>query len=200
MTKIVLIDSGCANIASVTHALKRLGHKAILSADPDIIEQADRVILPGVGTARAAMEQLHEKNLATLIPTLTQPVMGICLGMQLLFKHSAELDTNMLGIIDAPIVKFDPAQIDIIPHMGWNNVSITDANNPLFEGLANNSHFYFVHSYYAQTGAYTIGQCDYGTTFSAIVKHKNFYGCQFHPEKSGKAGAQVLKSFIERDV
>lgn len=196
--KITIIDSGCANIASVRYAIERLGYDSVLSADPDIIRHADRVILPGVGSARTAMKQLHERNLVNTIKNLTQPVMGICLGMQLLFKHSEELDTQMLGIIPANVVKFDDS-VDIIPHMGWNKVHF-NASEALFNNLDNNSHLYFVHSYYAPIGDYTIGQCDYGAPFSAIVKYNNFYGCQFHPEKSGVFGASILKNFIEGDL
>jgi len=196
--KIAIIDSGCANIASVRYALERLGHEGILTADKDFINQADRVILPGVGTARAAMEGLHQRGLVETIQNLTQPVMGICLGMQLLFQHSEELDTDMLGVIPANIVKFDES-IDIIPHMGWNNVSLHTAS-PLFENIEDNNHFYFVHSYLAPICDYTIGQCDYGAPFSAIVKRENFYGCQFHPERSGHAGSLLLKNFIKGDL
>ena len=199
--QIVLIDSGCANIASVTYALKRLGHEAVLSASPEVIKQADRVILPGVGTARAAMNKLQHKGLVPVIQNLTQPVMGICLGMQLLFNYCEELDTQTLGIIPDDIIKFDPAKINIIPHMGWNRVKIKDHNkHPLFDDIKDDSHFYFVHSYHVPQGKHTIGQCDYGGDFSAIVQYKNFYGCQFHPEKSGKSGAQILKNFIEGDL
>ena len=192
---IAIIDSGCANIASVRYALERLGHEGVLTADKDFINQADRVILPGVGTARAAMDGLRQRDLIETIQNLTQPVMGICLGMQLLFQHSEELNTDMLGIIPANIVKFDDS-IDIIPHMGWNNVTFPTPS-PLFKDIESNSHFYFVHSYLAPIGDYTIGQCDYGAPFSAIVKRDNFHGCQFHPERSGEVGATILKNFIE---
>lgn len=196
--KIVIIDSGCANIASVRYALERLGYEGTLTSDTNEIKSASRVILPGVGTARAAMTQLHERDLVDTIKSLTQPVMGICLGMQLLFQHSQELDTDMLGIIPANITKFDDS-IDIIPHMGWNNVSFKNGE-PLFKSLVNDSYFYFVHSYFAPVGEYTIGQCNYGGELSAIVNHKNFYGCQFHPERSGEAGSALLKNFIEGDL
>lgn len=195
---IAIIDSGCANIASVYYALERLGYKATLTADSNVIQQANRVILPGVGTARAAMGQLQQRDLVDIIQNLTQPVMGICLGMQLMFQHSEELDTRMLSLIPQNVVKFDKS-VDIIPHMGWNKVEFTQ-NSPLFKNTVNDDYFYFVHSYYAPIGANTIGQCQYGTPFSAIVNKDNFYGCQFHPEKSGKAGAQLLKNFIEEDL
>lgn len=195
---IAIIDSGCANVASVLYALESLGHQATLTSDIDFIQSADKVILPGVGSARTAMTQLHERDLVETIQNLTQPVMGICLGMQLLFQHSEEFDTNMLGIISANVVKFDDS-IDIIPHMGWNNVEFK-TSSPLFRNMPNKNYFYFVHSYLAPVGDYTIGESTYGNNFSAIVNYKNFYGCQFHPERSGEAGATLLKNFIEGDL
>ncbi len=192
---IAIIDSGCANIASVFYALKRLGHEGTLTSDKDVIKNANRVILPGVGTARAAMKQLHERDLVNTIQNLTQPVMGICLGMQLLFQHSEELDTDLLNIIPANIVKFNK-DIDIVPHMGWNNVSLK-TSSPVFNKIPDESYFYFVHSYLAPVGDYTIGECTYGNKFSAIVNRDNFYGCQFHPERSGEVGATILQNFIE---
>jgi len=195
---IAIIDSGCANIASVRYAFERLGYEAQATADIGLIQSASRVILPGVGSAPAAMKQLKELNLVETIQNLTQPVMGICLGMQLLFKHSEEFDTEMLGIIDAYMKKFDDS-IDIIPHMGWNSVNQVTPS-PLFEDIPDQSHFYFVHSFRADIGDYTLGACDYGIPFSAIVQKDNFYGCQFHPERSGVIGAQILKNFIEGDL
>ncbi len=197
-SEIVIIDSGCANVASVLYALERLGHTATLTSDVNFIQNATKVILPGVGSARTAMTQLHERGLIDTIQNLTQPVMGICLGMQLLFQHSEEFDTNMLNIIPANIVKFNK-DTDIVPHMGWNNVSVK-TSSPLFQNLTQDSYFYFVHSYLAPVGDYTIGECAYGNKFSAVVKHKNFYGCQFHPERSGEAGATILQNFIEGNL
>lgn len=195
---IAIIDSGCANIASVRYALERLGYEGIVTSDKAIIQSADKVILPGVGSARAAMAQLKAKDLITTIQNLTQPVIGFCLGMQLLFKHSEELDTDMLGIIPAEVIKFNETKIDIIPHMGWNNVKITPC--PLLDDIKDNSHFYFVHSFHAPIGDYTIGQCEYGVAFTAIAQFKNFYGCQFHPERSGESGAKIIQNFIEGDI
>ena len=195
---IVIIDSGCANIASVRYAFERLGYEAKATADIERIQSVDRVILPGVGSAPAAMKQLNALNLIETIQNLKQPVMGICLGMQLLFKHSEEFNTDMLGIIDSDMKKFDDS-IDIIPHMGWNSVSQAKPS-PLFKNVPDNSHFYFVHSFRADVEEYTLGACDYGSPFSAIVQKDNFYGCQFHPERSGVIGAQVLKNFIEGDL
>ena len=141
------------------------------------------------------MKQLKELDLVETITNLTQPVMGICLGMQLLFNHSQEYDTPLLNIINAPINKFS-SDVGIIPHMGWNTVKQVK-DSPLFEGIKGDAYFYFVHSFRADCGDYTLGQCDYGDSFSAIIKHNNFFGCQFHPERSSDVGATLLKNFIE---
>lgn len=193
---IAIIDSGGANIASVTYALERLGETAQLTADPDAIRSADRVILPGVGAAKDAMRRLIDKDLVPVIQSLTQPVIGLCLGMQLLFAHSDEGDVDLLQIIDAPVQHFPRQDRLTVPHMGWNTVRKT-ADHPLLHGLADDSHFYFVHSYRAPVGDWTIGACDYGQPFTAIAAKGNFMGCQFHPEKSGAAGAAILKNFVE---
>jgi len=191
---IVMIDSGGANISSVRFALERLGIDAMLTRDAATIKAAEKVILPGVGAAPEAMRKLEAYGLADCIRALTQPVLGICLGMQLLFDRSEEGDVPMLGIIPAPVRKFTPAPNKTIPHMGWNNVHGT--SHPLLADIPQNSYFYFVHSYCAPVGAHTVGSCNYGEDFSAIVAHGNFIGCQFHPERSGKAGAQLLKNFV----
>lgn len=193
---IAIIDSGGANIASIQFALERLGYEATLTADPLVIRGADRVILPGVGAAAAAMGQLNTLNLIETIRGLTQPVLGICLGMQLLFDHSDEGDVEMLGIMPGRASHFTPAENKTIPHMGWNSVSVR-SDHPFLAGIDDQSYFYFVHSYYAPVSDYTIGSCDYGDQFSAIVARDNFMGCQFHPERSGKIGAQILKNFME---
>ena len=193
---IAIIDSGGANIASVMFALERLGVSGKLTSDMQEIERAERVILPGVGAAKMAMDQLHKAELVECIKGLKQPVLGVCLGMQLLFRRSEEGDTDMLGIISGDVKHFTPAPDKTIPHMGWNNVSLK-SDHPLLQDVPEDSYFYFVHSYYAPTSNNTLGQCDYGDHFSAIVAQDNFIGCQFHPERSGAVGAQILKNFIE---
>ena len=196
---IAVVDSGGANIASVMFALERLGVKARLTSDAGAIQSAERVILPGVGTAKVAMRQLQELELVDCVRSLTQPILGICLGMQLLFSGSEEGDVDMLDIIAGTVTHFTPEAEKTIPHMGWNSVSMK-ADHPLLRDVPNDSYFYFVHSYYAPQGNFTIGACDYGDAFSAIVAKDNFMGCQFHPERSGKAGAQILKNFVELEL
>lgn len=191
--KTVLIDYGAGNVQSVKYALNRLGIEPILTKDHHEIKSADKVIFPGVGSAKAAMDQLKSSGLDVLIPTLTQPVLGICVGMQLMCKHSQEGDVECLGIIDADVKKFDEGLK--IPHMGWND--ITDFNSPIFEGLPVNHQVYFVHSYYVPVNEYTAATTDYGVEFSAAIQKDNFYAVQFHTEKSGGIGEQILKNFIE---
>lgn len=194
---VVLIDSGGANIASVLYALQRLDRDAVLTADPDVIARAPHVILPGVGAARDAMGKLQARELVECIRGLTQPVIGICLGMQLLFSHSEEGDAAMLDILSGNVRHFKPEEGKTIPHMGWNNVKLAEVA-PLFKDVPDESFFYFVHSYYAPVGDYTQASCTYGReVFSASVAQGNFMGCQFHPERSGAAGQQVLKNFLE---
>lgn len=193
---IALIDSGGANIASVLHALERLDARGVLTGDPETIRTAERVILPGVGMAGDAMKRLGEKNLIPVIRALKQPVLGICLGMQLLFEHSEEGDADMLGLLPGAVRRFDEKTSGIVPHMGWNEVAFQSAH-PLVRCIPDRSHFYFVHSYFAPPGLYTVGICEYGAPFSAIVARDNFMGCQFHPERSGAMGAAILKNFLE---
>jgi glutamine amidotransferase len=193
---IAIIDSGGANIASVLFALERLGVRAELTSDPVVIEGAERVILPGVGAARNAMKTLQDKNLVECIRNLRQPVLGICLGMQLLFTHSEEGDVGMLGVIPGAVAHFKPAPGLTVPHMGWNDVALA-AEHALLAGIPQGSFFYFVHSYHAPAGPHSIGACTYGETFPAIVAQGNFMGCQFHPERSGAAGARLLRNFTE---
>ena len=193
---IAIVDSGGANIASILFALERLNLNGFLTGDPDKIINADRVILPGVGAASAAMTRLNKRGLVECFKTITQPVLGICLGMHLLYKHSQEWDTDMLGLIDGTIHEFDRKECAIVPHMGWNSVSLNKAH-PLTQDIEDKSYFYFVHSYRAETDGYTIGKTDYGSPFSAIVARDNLMGCQFHPERSGSVGEQLLKNFAE---
>ena len=193
---IAIIDSGGANIASVQFALERLGAESVLTKDVKIIQSADKVLLPGVGAAPIAMQNLAEYELIDCIQSLTQPVMGICLGMQLLFAVSPEGNTPLLGIFDADCETFTPAQGRSVPHMGWNRLS-KQQDHPLLAGVDEGAHVYFVHSYFAPVTAQTIAATNYGDDFTAIVAENNFMGCQFHPEKSGLVGAQILRNFLE---
>jgi glutamine amidotransferase len=193
---LAIIDSGGANISSVEHALKRLGANPVFTADAEIIRAAERVILPGVGAAGAAMARLTELGLLQCIRDLKQPVLGICLGMQLLFEKSEEDNVDCLGIIPGSLRKMQPAPGLRIPHMGWNTTSVVNPD-PLISGLSDNPWFYFVHSYCAPIGASTIATCDHGASFAAIVRQGNFYGAQFHPERSAKSGARLLANFLE---
>jgi glutamine amidotransferase len=192
---VVVVDSGGANISSVLHALGRLGVEPAFTGDPGTIRAAERVILPGVGSAGTAMEQLRKNNLDQLLPQLAQPVLGICLGMQLLFRHSAEEDTPLLGIIDADIHRLPVATGLRIPHMGWNAITL-DREDALVSGL-DGEWFYFVHSYAAPAGDWTLARSRHGLPFSAVVRQENFMGAQFHPERSAKSGARLLKNFLE---
>lgn len=193
---LVLVDSGGANISSVMMALQRLDAEAVLTSDVNIIKNADKVIFPGVGAAGAAMEKLHDYDLVECLKGLSQPVLGICVGMQLLFSHSEENDTDMLDILPGNLSKFVASEGVSVPHMGWNDIQRC-ADHPILNGLTSEDIFYFVHSYYAPVADYTIASCDYGVPFTAIAAQDNFVGCQFHPEKSAKAGAKILKNFLE---
>ncbi len=193
---IAIIDSGGANIASVQFALERLGAESVLTKDVKIIQSADKVLLPGVGAAPIAMQNLAEYELIDCIHGLTQPVMGICLGMQLLFAVSPEGNTPLLGIFDADCETFTPTQGRSVPHMGWNRLA-KQQDHPLLAGVDQGAHVYFVHSYFAPVTAQTIAATNYGDDFTAIVAENNFMGCQFHPERSGPVGAQILRNFLE---
>ncbi|MGY0155445.1 imidazole glycerol phosphate synthase subunit HisH [Edwardsiella tarda] len=192
---VVILDTGCANLASVAYALRRLGYDPQVSRDPRRVLAADKLLLPGVGSAQAAMAQLRQRDLIELIRACTQPVLGICLGMQLLASRSAEGDVPCLGLIDTAVAQMTDTGLPL-PHTGWNQVT-SRAGNPLFRAIPDGSYFYFVHSYAYPLCANTLAQCDYGYTFSAAVQRDNFYGVQFHPERSGQAGARLLKNFLE---
>jgi len=191
--KLVIINYGAGNIKSIQFAFKRLGYDAILSNNPDEIKAADKVIFPGVGEASSAMKMLKESGLDTLIPTLKQPVLGICLGMQLMCKSSEEGNTKGLGIFDVDVKRFNNTVK--VPQMGWN--TITDLKSDLFKGVKNQEFMYSVHSFYAENCKESIATTTYSIDFASALKHNNFYGVQFHPEKSSTAGEQILKNFIE---
>ncbi|WP_158161547.1 imidazole glycerol phosphate synthase subunit HisH [Grimontia hollisae] len=195
--KIVIIDTGCANVSSVRFAIERLGYDVTISRDPDVVLAADKLFLPGVGTASEAMKNLEERDLISLVREVKQPLLGICLGMQLLGKSSQEgkEQVNCLGHVGADTTLMETGELPL-PHMGWNTVTPVN-NHPLFKDILENSYFYFVHSYAMPVGDYTIGQCDYGKPFTAAVQSGNYYGVQFHPERSSKAGAQLIKNFLE---
>lgn len=188
---VIIIDYGAGNIQSIRFALQRLGATATLSNDVNEIQQASHVIFPGVGEASSAMEKLRASGLDKLIPNLKQPVLGICLGMQLMCNHSEEGNTTGLGIFNTNVVRFN-TQLNV-PHMGWNTIN---GSGVLFEGIPENSHFYLVHSFYAQPNNEVVGSCTYDIPFAAALSKDNFYGTQFHPEKSGDVGAQLLKNFL----
>jgi len=193
---VVILDTGCANLSSVKWAIERLGYTPAVSRDPDVVLRADKLFLPGVGTARAAMDQLQERELIELVKACTQPVLGICLGMQLLGRGSDENGgVSTLGIVDEPVSLMDTQGLPL-PHLGWNQITAQPGNH-LFRNIPDGSYFYFVHSYAMPVNAATIAQCDYGLPFTAALQKDNFFGVQFHPERSGKAGAQLLKNFLE---
>jgi imidazole glycerol-phosphate synthase subunit HisH len=191
--KVVIIKYNAGNIRSVLFALERIGVNAIVTDDYDEIRSADRVIFPGVGEASSAMKYLTEKGLDKLICSLKQPVLGICLGMQLMCAHSEENDTTCLGIFDQKVKRFKEIGLKI-PQIGWNN--ITDLKSPLFKGIDENSYMYFVHSYFVENCANAIAKTDYVEKYSSAVHKDNFYAVQFHPEKSGVVGQKILENFI----
>jgi glutamine amidotransferase len=192
----VIIDSGGANLASLQFALERLGVAARVSDDAGEVAAAERVVLPGVGSAADAMQRLRAAGLAQLLPQLTQPVLGICLGMQLLFEHSAEGDTECLGILAGTVRRLEPSIARPVPHMGWNRLHGL-ADDVLLRELGPEAYFYFVHGYAAPLGAFTLARTHYGEEFSAVVRQRNFCGVQFHPERSAASGARVFANFLD---
>jgi glutamine amidotransferase len=192
---VVLVDAGGTNIGSVRYALQRLGVDAALTADAAEIRAADKVILPGVGAAGPGMARLHELGLVALMRGLTQPVLGVCLGMQLLCAHSEEGDTPCLGLIPATVRRFAEAPGLRVPHMGWNRLDAVRPH-PLLAGLGEDAWAYFVHSYAVPPGDYSLATTEYGGAFSAMVTRGNFHGMQFHPERSAAVGATLLKNFL----
>jgi glutamine amidotransferase len=189
---LVIINYGAGNIQSIMFAIERLGFKAVLSNNLDEIKAADKVIFPGVGEASSAMKMLEESGLDSLIPTLKQPVLGICLGMQLMCNYSEEGDTKGLGIFDVDVIKFT-SKVKV-PQMGWNTIYNLKSN--LFKGIAENEYMYLVHSYYAPLCKETIATTNYELEYSSALENDNFFGTQFHPEKSGDVGEQILNNFL----
>ncbi|MCH1931258.1 imidazole glycerol phosphate synthase subunit HisH [Shewanella sp. A25] len=203
---VLIIDTGCANLSSVRYAFERIGAKVLVTDDKAAIKAAKRVVLPGVGSAGAAMASLNEKNLVELIKGLTQPVLGVCLGMQMLSSLSKEQggkgqDCECLGIIPTVIDELDSDILKAaelpLPHMGWNQLKVSD--HPLFDGVEDGSFVYFVHSFRAPLSEFTLAECQYGEAFSAAIGKGNFMGVQFHPEKSAAVGAQILKNFLKME-
>jgi imidazole glycerol-phosphate synthase subunit HisH len=195
--KIAIIKYNAGNIRSVLFALERIGEEALVTDDPETIRSADKIIFPGVGEASSAMNYLRERKLDKLIRDLRQPVLGICLGMQLLCSYSEENDTECMGVFNESVVRFMPAVEDMlkVPQMGWNTVY--DLKSGLFTGVPENSYCYFVHGYYAELGDTTIAKTEYVQPYSSALHKNNFYGVQFHPEKSALAGERILKNFIQ---
>ncbi|HEY0198482.1 MAG TPA: imidazole glycerol phosphate synthase subunit HisH [Rhodanobacter sp.] len=193
---VVLVDAGGTNIGSVRYALQRLGVEAALTADAATIRAADKVILPGVGAAGPGMARLRELGLIDLMRSLVQPVLGVCLGMQLLCEHSEEGDTECLGLIPGGVRRFSEVPGLRIPHMGWNQLTVT-RNHPLLKGIHDDDQAYFVHSYAVPVGECSLATVDHGGPFSALVARGNFHGMQFHPERSAAVGATLLKNFLE---
>lgn len=192
---IAIIDYRMGNLRSVENALQRLGAEFRVTADADEIRRADRVLLPGVGNAAEAMENLRGAGLVQVIRDLRRPVLGICVGMQVMCRHSEEGDAECIGLFDARVRRFRPTETEKVPHMGWNRIA--NMETKLFKGLTGGDYVYFVHSYYAGLCPDTIATARHGQLFSAALKYENFYGTQFHPEKSGDVGEQILKNFLE---
>ncbi|QOY63660.1 imidazole glycerol phosphate synthase subunit HisH [Lysobacter sp. H21R4] len=201
MSATILVDAGGANLGSVRYALERLGADVRVSRDPAEIAAADRVILPGVGAAASGMARLRERDLVGVLRGLTQPLLGICLGMQLLYEGSEEGDVECLGLIPGTVRKLAASPATVggpairVPHMGWNTLQFSQ-DDPLLEGIADGTHVYFVHSYAAPVDGRTLATCEHGSTFSAVVRSGNRYGAQFHPERSSTVGMRLLANFL----
>lgn len=197
--KIAIIDSGVANLASVAAAVQRLGCAAEITSDAECISGAGYVILPGVGTAASAMRQLQQKNLVDVLRRLTQPVLGICLGMQLLFERSDEgkgSSVKCLGLLPGEVALLRASPETPVPHMGWNQLCLLNPEHALLSGVGDNSFVYFVHSYAVPASSIALTTTEYGQTFVSTVGHRNFFGCQFHPERSGAVGTRILQNFL----
>ncbi len=210
--KNVIVDTGCANLSSVKFAVERLGFEVTITDDVTIIQQAEKVIFPGVGSAKHAMKNIKAKNLVAVLQGLTQPVLGFCLGMQLMTESSTEgkksstegnsddNTSNIVPCLNLIPTKVEPlkAQGNRLPHMGWNTLTQV-TNHPVFKGISEGDYFYFVHSFAAPVSEYTIASCEYGSTFSAAIAKDNFIGCQFHPERSSALGSKIIQNFLELD-
>ena len=210
--KNVIVDTGCANLSSVKFAVERLGFEVTITDDVTIIQQAEKVIFPGVGSAKHAMKNIKAKNLVAVLQGLTQPVLGFCLGMQLMTESSTEgkksstegnsddNTSNIVPCLNLIPTKVEPlkAQGNRLPHMGWNTLTQV-SNHPVFKGISEGDYFYFVHSFAAPVSEYTIASCEYGSTFSAAIAKDNFIGCQFHPERSSALGSKIIQNFLELD-
>ncbi|WP_419571527.1 imidazole glycerol phosphate synthase subunit HisH [Rheinheimera sp.] len=194
---LVIVDTGCANISSVYCAFKRLGVEAKVSRDLDEIKNAAKLLLPGVGAARQAMSNLQQRDLIDTLKAAPQPLLGICLGMQLLTDHSEEGDVDCLGILPGEVKRMQVGKLRL-PHMGWNTLTTTEAgdNHPLLAGIGAEDYVYFVHSFAVAPSAITLASCDYGQSFAAVIGQGNKFGAQFHPERSGKVGATLLQNFL----
>lgn len=197
LESLVIINYGAGNIQSIKFALQRLGYDALLSNDVEEIRNADRVIFPGVGEASSAMKKLKDSGLDKIIPTLKQPVLGICLGMQLMCNSSEEGNTRGLGIFDVNVLRFKNKDVKV-PQIGWNQIN--SLKSDLFSGISEDEHIYLVHSFYAPLYAETIAETNYGQLYSAALQKDNFYGTQFHPEKSGDVGEQILNNFLNLEI
>lgn len=194
---LVIVDTGCANLASVSYAFERLGASAIITDDAETIMSAERVVLPGVGSAPFAMRNIEAKQLKLVLQSLTQPVIGICLGMQLLFESLAEGGETVrgLGLVSGAVTELETGDLPA-PHMGWNTLTVLK-DDPLLQGVTDGDFAYFVHSFAAPISEATLVRSEYGSRFSAIVRQDNVWGCQFHPERSSKTGALILKNFLD---
>jgi glutamine amidotransferase len=196
---ITIVDYGAGNVTSVVRALQRLGVEATLTDDPELIAKADKVVFPGQGEASNAMQNLRQRGLDKVLRDLKQPFLGICIGQQLMCRHSEEGDTDTLGIFDVPVLRFVPqCHEDKVPHMGWNTLS--DLRSPLFKGIEEGAYTYFVHSFYVPLCDETIATTNYILPFSAALRHENFFATQFHPEKSGDVGERILQNFLELNI
>ncbi|KGJ93269.1 imidazole glycerol phosphate synthase subunit HisH [Colwellia psychrerythraea] len=203
--KNVIVDTGCANLSSVKFAVERLGFEVTITDDVTLIQQAEKVIFPGVGSAKHAMKNIKAKNLVAVLQGLTQPVLGFCLGMQLMTESSTEGKSDDNTSSSVPCLSLIPtnveplkAQGNRLPHMGWNTLTQV-SNHPVFKGISVGDYFYFVHSFAAPVSEYTIASCEYGSTFSAAIAKDNFIGCQFHPERSSALGSKIIQNFLELD-
>lgn len=205
---IAIVKYNAGNIYSVVHAMKRLGIDPVLTDDPELLSKADRVLFPGQGNARETMDYLKSHHLDQVIADLRQPVLGICVGLQLLCRHSEEGDVDCIGIFDTGVKRFQPRRHeDKVPAMGWNELQLTpdrDAGNcvpsPLFKGIGEHPYTYFVHSFYVPRCEWTIAETEYILPYSAALHKDNFFACQFHPEKSGKVGEQILRNFLDDSI